>query len=248
MKGVVRLGSQSLLLLLTAVLPLPATSNISPPLADFSTFLFASDAGLQVGSNRRTISMQRDGDREYLLYIPSGIVDPPALILNFHGLPAFTSEFQEFFSASSEVADDMKNFIVVYPQGASLFNTFDAGTPCCDLLDHSDDISYSRAIIEDVKNSMKINLRRIYSYGFSQGGAMSIYLSYKIPEYIAAISTNAFPFLPEYYEEAVDAKETDPNFHPVPVLAIHGYNDLLICWEEDCISNIAFSSFNTAKE
>jgi hypothetical protein len=59
----------------------------------------------------------------------------------------------------------------------------------------------------------------------------------------SAIATGGFGFNPDYYQEALEAqgtqvKKNEPIFHPIPVMQIHGYGDLLFCWEKKCPSNI----------
>ena len=214
---------------------------------DFTTLLFREEGDMEVGLSRRYVQMPVDGERRYMLFVPSGMIDPPALVLNWHSFGTF-SEYQSFWTQVNSMADESRNFIVAYPQAKSTLHGFHAGDACCDVSDPVDDKGYAVAIIEDIKANMKIDLRRIYTYGFSQGGGMSNYLGYQLPQYFAAISTNAFAFMPEMYVEAQVVKEKNPYFHPVPVLAIHGYNDFLFCWEPTCISLIAFPSYNNGKE
>ena len=144
-------------------------------------------------------------------YIPPqlrGTKEKVPLVFYFHGIncvPLYGAEQ----SCWHEIAD-RENFIVVYPAPAKYkaWNIFD-------LPNMVSDIDFVMALIEHMKEVHPIDESRIYSTGFSMGGAMTHALTSAYPEvFAAAAPCNAFmmarfqtpaenlgPFLPLSKEE-----------------------------------------------
>ena len=116
--------------------------------------------------------------RKSIVYVPSGINNPPLLIsMHGMGIPASMNQGMMKF----EPIADREKFIVTYPESA----------PGSDLrwdLGGDKDIKFIEAIIDSMDKRFSIDRNRVYASGFSMGGMMSYYLACKIPEKIAAIA------------------------------------------------------------
>jgi polyhydroxybutyrate depolymerase len=115
--------------------------------------------------------------RTYLIHVPPGYdaKKPMPLVVVIHG--AFdTAAGMETFSGFSELADQ-KNFLVLYPNGMGLFGWlqhWNAGH-CCGKAaeDKIDDVGFLEAAISDVRARLRVDPKRVYVVGFSNGGMMA---------------------------------------------------------------------------
>ena len=116
-----------------------------------------------------------------------------------------------------------------YPDATSSDMSWNAGYCCGESFKNDvDDIGFLMALIEEVKSNVKIDPRRVYATGYSNGGAMAQTFAFKAADQIAAVSTNAKP-LYDYYKSSL-VEESGSIARPIPVLSIHGYNDQVECW------------------
>ncbi|MEN0051420.1 MAG: hypothetical protein AAF806_30420, partial [Bacteroidota bacterium] len=166
-------------------------------------FIFLHSFTLSQGqSDTLYRSLAHEGlQREYLLYVPEaydGTEDWP-LVLNFHGygINAFT---QMVFSDMNPVADTGR-FLIAYPQGTEFFSNV-AGTPSqgpgfnaigegettFTSTFNPDDVDFTSKIIDDIANDYKVDLTRVYSTGWSNGGFISTVLGNELSDRIAAIA------------------------------------------------------------
>lgn len=85
-----------------------------------------------------------------------------------------------------------------------------------------DDVTYIRALLDDVESRVAIDTTRVYSTGLSNGGAMSHRLACELSERITAAAPigGAMQFT---------TSDTCTPSRPVPVLHIHGTEDP--CWQ-----------------
>ncbi len=145
--------------------------------------------------------------RTSIVYVPSGISNPP-LLISMHGMGIPASWNQQMMKF--EPIADRDKFIVTYPEAA----------PGSDLrwdLGSNKDVAFIEAIIDSMHSRFNIDLNRVYASGFSMGGMMSYYLACKIPEKIAAIAPGCgYPLGGQS-----GCKQT----RPVPIFHIHGTAD-----------------------
>jgi polyhydroxybutyrate depolymerase len=138
-----------------------------------------------------------DGEtREYLMYTPAsydGTVEVP-VVFCLHGLG---DNMTNFAGIRMDLVADTANFIVITPQalvdnlsgstawnsGASAFGYVLNGTV--------DDIGFLGAIIDTLDANLNIDLKRVYSCGFSMGGFMTNRLGCEMNDRIAAIASVA---------------------------------------------------------
>ncbi len=203
--------------------------------------VFAPDGNLYEGMNAGCSIQRPEGKRIFDVYIPPEIVERPALIVDIHSLYA-NKETQKGSSGMRALAQATKGFIVAWPQGFN--DSFNGGTCCGYAKDNGiNDVAFITEMIDYIKDNVRIDARKIYAMGFSNGGAMSHYLGYRAPAHIAAISANSFAFDQWLKNNALNHKG-DSGYHPVPFLGIHGYNDQVNCWNDVCATTIIGSQSN----
>jgi polyhydroxybutyrate depolymerase len=139
----------------------------------------------------RTLSF--DGaERTYFLHIPASYDGSQAvpLVLDFHG-GAGNAQNQLRVSGFESLADEV-GFIVATPNGSGRLGdvilTWNGGT-CCGyaVANNVDDVGFARALVADVQTVARIDMKRIYSTGLSNGGIMSYRLACEAADLIAAI-------------------------------------------------------------
>lgn len=173
---------------------------------------------------RFTETIKVDGlDRTYLLNLPPNYYsgDNFSLVIALHGGGGSATQFESTCLLTKKA--DAAGFIVVYPNGVKSngplkLQTWNAGT-CCDYAaaNDIDDVNFIRQLISTLLAKYKINPKKVYATGHSNGGMMSYRLACELSDKIAAIAVNACTL--------VTTQPCNP-VHPVPVLHMHSVNDL----------------------
>ena len=130
--------------------------------------------------------------RTYILHLPVPLNAGQALplVFDFHG-GGGNSQTQLRTSGFNALADE-KTFIVVYPDGSGLLGdkllTWNGGT-CCGyaVKQNIDDVAFVRAVLADVASTYKVDLKRVYATGLSNGGIFSYRLACDAADIFAAI-------------------------------------------------------------
>src|SRR5215216_7507861 len=141
---------------------------------------------LEPGDSERQLTV--DGmERSYLLHIPPGVDmdDPSPLVFAFHGAG---SDPQEMASASEfSAVSDEAGFILIYPVG--LEQTWNAGSCCGSAVEKNiDEAAFVQQILADVEGIAKVDPKRIYATGFSNGGGMVYRLACEMSGTFAAVA------------------------------------------------------------
>ncbi len=162
-------------------------------------------------------------NREYIVYIPASYNSSVAvpLMLHFHGYE-MTATDQMFLTGMRAVADTA-GFIIVYPQGLFLRgeNTFHWNVGSWTTGSTSDDIGFVKTMLDSLAVNYKIDLDRVYSCGFSNGGYFSFELACKLSNRIAAIGSVGGTM------SAATFNACNPS-HATPVVTIHGTADVVV--------------------
>jgi len=163
-------------------------------------------------------------EREYIVYIPEiydGNSSTP-LLFNFHGF-SMTANQQMIFGGDMRPVADTAGFILVYPQGTFYAggNHWNVGSWTAGST--ADDIGFTEAMIDTLSDSYNIDLSRVYSCGYSNGGYFSFELACHLSNRIAAIGSVAGTMSTQTYASC------NPT-HPVPVLTIHGTTDNIVSY------------------
>lgn len=141
---------------------------------------------------RFTETMQVDGlSRKYVLNLPPNYYEQSgfSLVIAMHGGGGSAAQF-ESTSLLTQKANSA-GFIVVYPEGTGVINTWNAGT-CCGpaVTNNINDVKFISMLIDKLIASYKINPKKVYATGHSNGGMMSYRLACELSTKIAAIAPN----------------------------------------------------------
>ena len=197
------------------------------PLILFLAFAFfwtlpgASDRASPLPATRSATLEFGGRTRTYLLHLPSGYDGQSLLplVLVLHG-GGQRPESAERMSGMS-VKADREQFIAVYPTGTGRSGdrpTWNSGNCCAYAMENRvDDVGFLRALIETLARSYRVDLRRIYVTGISNGAMMSYRLACELADKIAAIAP---------VEGALNV-ECHPTA-PVSVIIFHGTADRLV--------------------
>ncbi len=167
--------------------------------------------------------------RPYRLLAPT-TVDPAKaypLVLVLHGWGGTGENIERYYQLDALV--DERSFIVAYPQGTEETTHpkhfwgghrrfWDATDACCNFYGAPiDDVAYLDAVIDDVSAHHRVDPKRIFLMGLSNGGYMSHRYACDRAGRVAAIVSQAGAMW-------ADATRCKPS-EPVAVLQIHGTDD-----------------------
>ncbi|MEM9188296.1 MAG: hydrolase [Myxococcota bacterium] len=165
-------------------------------------------------------------DRQYLLYIPTSLVQPAALVLAFHG-GGGAGSIGLLQGTGLRAKADEEGFVLVAPSGIGGF--WSAGS-CCGP-QAVDDVGFVRAVIDDVASRVCLDPRRVFATGHSNGGMMAYRLACELSDRIAAVAPSA-GYLVNINNGRQGAPVEPPTTiyeclptRPVPVLTVHGTGD-----------------------
>ena len=176
------------------------------------------------GTVARTVKVG-DLNRTYYLHVPAKLpTDKPApLVLMFHGgggMPAFAERESKF----SELAD-REGFLVVYPEGiGKSWNDGRNDKVIAAQRDKVDDLAFVAALIDDVAKDHKLDAKRVFSTGISNGAIFSHHLAANLSSRIAAIA----PVVGGLAEASRDKFQPEK---PVAVLILQGTDDPLVPYD-----------------
>ncbi len=159
--------------------------------------------------------------RGYILHVPSGHGGTAQLplVIVLHGAtqPAANAERMTGMSALA----DKENFIAVYPEGTGKLPTWNAGN-CCGFAqrENVDDVGFLRALIAKLETEYKIDRKRIYITGISNGAMMSYRAACEMSDVVAAVAP----------VEGAQNLECKP-VAPVSVIVFHGTADRLVPYD-----------------
>lgn len=158
--------------------------------------------------------------RRYRIHMPARYDAAKALpvVIAFHGGGGNPESMVRLSGLNAK--SDQAGFIVVYPYGTgrleNQFLTFNGGGCCGYAMERQiDDVAFTRALLDDLATVAKVDARRVYATGLSNGGIVSHYVASELSDRIAAIAPVGGPLM----MEAPNAKR------PVPVMHFHGTAD-----------------------
>jgi polyhydroxybutyrate depolymerase len=148
-----------------------------------------------------------------------------SLVIALHGGGGNAAQF-ETSSRLSEKANAEK-FIVVYPEGVRgsgilAARTWNAGSCCGGAVSNNiNDVEFISLLIDKLVAGYKVNPKRIYATGHSNGGMLAYRLACELSGKIAAIAPNGCTMVAQTCSPA----------RPVPVLHMHSVLDTNIPYQ-----------------
>lgn len=178
---------------------------------------------LEPGDHKRAIT-SGGIKRNYIVHVPPGInpAKPAPVVLALHGA-AMDGSMMIWFSGLNKKADEAK-FIAVYPSGTGIgpLKAWNSGGLSGPLAaGKPDDVAFISALIDDLGTVARVDPKRVYACGLSNGGMMCYRLASELSPRIAAIAPVA---------GTVSIEECKPS-RPVPVIHFHGTGDTIVPFE-----------------
>ncbi len=174
---------------------------------------------------KRTIQVG-DTERAYWIHIPPSHEVTPGmpLVIVLHGGGGSGPQAERSYGWTPK--SDREGFIVVYPDGTGPAKdkllTWNAGACCGQAMDQKvDDVAFIRALVAHLLATYKINPKKVYATGLSNGGMMSYRLGCEASDIFAAIGPVA---------GALNCETCTPQ-KPVSVVAVHGKKDQNVKFE-----------------
>jgi polyhydroxybutyrate depolymerase len=154
--------------------------------------------------------------RSYLIHVPTSYKKDKAvpLVLVFHGGGGDADGMVRY--SHFDALADREGFIAIYPDGT--LKQWNDGRL---MAPKSDDVGFVRAIIDEVEKTYKIDRKRIYATGMSNGAMMSQRLACEMSGTLAAVAPVAGT-MPDDFAPRCSPTE------PISVLMIHGTDDPLV--------------------
>jgi polyhydroxybutyrate depolymerase len=180
--------------------------------------LAAAQGPLPPGDHIRTLEVDQRS-RSYLVHIPKSYDGTKAVpvVLAFHGGGSNAQVMVQFCGLNDKA--DQEGFIVVYPSGTGRLEkllTFNAGNCCGYAMEQKvDDVAFTRALLDDLGKAAKVDPKRVYATGMSNGAMISYLLASELSDRIAAIAPVGAP---------MGTEKWNPK-RPVSVIHFHGTDD-----------------------
>jgi polyhydroxybutyrate depolymerase len=142
------------------------------------------------------------------------------VVLNFHGY-TMNAQWQADMTRM-DAKSDAAGFIAIHVDGTGSPRGFNAGD-CCGsaVTDDVDDVGLVVAILDRLASDACLDTARVYSTGFSNGGFLSHRLACELADRIVAIAPVS----------GVMGMDTCTPSRPVPVMQIHGTDDLIVPYD-----------------
>ena len=180
----------------------------------FLTMALAQPGPLGPGDHTRSL-MIGDQKRTYLVHVPKGHdpKKPTPVVLALHGF-GMNGSMMDWFTGLSKKSDHA-GFIVVYPSGLALM--WNAGDGILGKMSQGqpDDVAFIGKVLDDLGTVVKVDEKRVYACGMSNGAMMCYRLAAELSDRFAAVAPVA---------GTVGLDESKPK-RPVPIIHFHGTKD-----------------------
>lgn len=202
--------------------------------------VLASSGADGPGDLARTVSVN-SRERSYFVHIPARH-DPMKLtpvVLVFHGA-GMTARMMAQFCGLNQKADEA-GFVAVYPSGtgpADVLATWNSGDfQGLWASQPPDDVAFVGRLLDDLRTVVRVDPKRVYAAGFSNGGMMCYRLASELSERIAAIGVVAGTLGDGYKPK-----------RSVPVIHFHGTADPYVPFNGPNKGTPAFLCFRSVEE
>jgi len=131
-------------------------------------------------------------DRSYLIYVPANLPPQGALVIVLHGSGMDGARMRVCTGYEFDRLADQSGFVVLYPNGYRRnWNDCRKNATFPAKRENIDDMSFIRALVARVIVEQAIDERRVYAFGYSNGGHMTFRLAMEVPDEIAAVAAVA---------------------------------------------------------
>ncbi len=192
------------------------------------------------GDHARSLMIGKQ-KRTYLLHIPKKFnrETPASVVLALHGAMMDGSMMVLF--SGLDATSEAKGFLIVYPDGSGVgpFRTWNAGGVSGDMTARlADDVTFVSRLLDDLRHVVKVDEKRVYACGISNGAMMCYRLAAELSDRIAAIAPVAGTM-------AIDAAMPT---RPVSVIHFHGTADTIVPFGGPSSSTPKFLTFKSVDE
>lgn len=166
--------------------------------------------------------------RTYLLNLPPNYYNSSgfSLVIAMHGGGGSAEQFETTSKLTTKA--NASQFVVVYPEGVQSTGilgarTWNAGN-CCDYArdNNIDDVNFLGQLIDKLVAEYKIDAKKVYATGHSNGGMLSYRLACEMADKVAAIATSGC---------TMGVTEPCNPSRPVPVLHMHSVLDARVPYQ-----------------
>ena len=141
---------------------------------------------------RRAIVRVGSMQRSYLAYVPTELPLGSAVVIVLHGSGMNGRRMRERTGYEFDRMADERGFAVLYPDGyRHNWNDCRKNATFAAKEENVDDMSFIRALIDRFKVEHAIDAKRVYAFGYSNGGHMAFRLAMEAPDEVAAIAAVA---------------------------------------------------------
>lgn len=164
-------------------------------------------------------TIQIDGvERSYHLFMPPGASRPVPLVMVFHG--GLGDGLKVARQTRFHVLGAARGFAVVYPDSLGYWGDGRAQTSRY----AAGDLAFVRAIAARLVGEGKVDARRIYATGASNGGMFTLRLACEADDLFAGFAAVIASFPVDYAARCRPAR-------PVPLMMVNGTDDRFIQWQ-----------------
>jgi polyhydroxybutyrate depolymerase len=176
------------------------------------------------------------GDRPVTVYVPAGVdpAKPSPLFILLHGYGA--SGFVQELLFQLRPQADAHGFLYAFPDGTvdgggkRFWNATDA---CCNFDGSTvDDVAYLSGLVDEIGQHYKVDPKRVYFLGHSNGGFMSHRLACDRADLVAGVASLAGATW-------LDPTMCNPS-KPIAVLQIHGTADDTVLYGGEEIAGVGY--------
>lgn len=177
--------------------------------------------------------------RDYVLILPPAYYDtsePYPLVIALHGAGGSARQMERMYGLNEKAAE--AGFVLLYPEGIRNdgplgIRTWNAGRCCADAMEKNvDDVGFISTLVDRMVTDYRIDSRRVYVTGISNGGMMAYRLACELSHKIAAIAPISATMM---------ANACEPS-RAVPVLHIHSLLDTKVPYS----GGVGISGYNFA--
>lgn len=202
----------------------PQSSSVTPPPPSSSSVeapVINCSGKTAKPVQKQQMSVTVDGKkRTFLLHIPDAYKGdkPVPLVVDYH--PVMGNGEGQYNGTTYKSQTDPEGVISLYPDGTKSADSRKMGPgwnvgPCCS---DDDDVKFSRAMIDAVKEIACIDPQRIYATGFSMGGGMSNHVACFMSDVFAAVAPAGMDL------NTTNSAKCNPE-RPISVINFRGTND-----------------------